>query len=379
MIFDYDTLKLIWWGFMGLLVIGFALTDGFDMGVGALLPFLGRTDDERRVIINSIGPTWEGNQVWFITAGGAAFAAWPLVYAAAFSAFYVALMLALFALFFRPVGFDYRSKLAHPAWRSGWDWALCIGGAVPALVFGVAFGNLLQGVPFHFDADLRAYYTGTFRQLLNPFAFLAGAVSLAMLAMHGATYLQLRTVGAIRERAARAALAAALGVVALFALAGLWIWAGIDGYRIVSANPGGLLNPLAKIVEKAPGAWFANYQSHPWMMAAPAAGFGGALLVVLASARGRALIAFAGSSVAVTGIILTAGLSMFPFILPSTSQPNASLTAWDAVSSHRTLQIMFWVVAVFLPLVTAYTGWVYHVLRGPVTPERVRQGGHTSY
>ena len=143
MLLDYETLKLIWWGLIGLLLIGFAITDGFDMGVGALLPFLGRNDMERRVIINSVGPHWDGNQVWFITAGGAIFAAWPMVYAVAFSGFYIAMLLVLFALFFRPVGFDYRSKVGDPRWRNAWDWGLFIGGSVPALLFGVAFGNLI--------------------------------------------------------------------------------------------------------------------------------------------------------------------------------------------------------------------------------------------
>src|SRR5487761_2662828 len=193
MIFDYATLKVIWWLFVGVLLIGFSVTDGFDLGVGALLPFLGKNDEERRVIINSVGATWDGNQVWFITAGGALFAAWPLVYATAFSGFYIALILTLFALFFRPVGFDYRSKVADARWRSAWDWGLFAGGFVPALIFGVAFGNLLQGVPFSFDNDLRVTSSGSFWQLLNPFGLLAGVVSLAMLVMHGAVYLQIRT------------------------------------------------------------------------------------------------------------------------------------------------------------------------------------------
>ncbi|MGD9298976.1 MAG: cytochrome d ubiquinol oxidase subunit II, partial [Thiohalocapsa sp.] len=171
---DYEILKLVWWLLVGVLFIGFAVTDGMDMGVGTLLPFLGKNDAERRVIINTVGPHWDGNQVWLITAGGAIFAAWPLVYGAAFSGFYFAMLLALFALFFRPVGFDYRSKIENKAWRNAWDWGLFIGGAVPALVFGIAFGNLLQGVPFHLDELLRPYYTGSFFALLNPFALLAG-------------------------------------------------------------------------------------------------------------------------------------------------------------------------------------------------------------
>lgn len=171
---DYESLKLIWWVLVGVLLIGFALTDGFDLGAAALLPIVGRTDSERRVVINTIAPHWDGNQVWLITAGGALFAAWPLVYAAAFSGFYWAMLLVLFALFVRPVGFDYRSKLANTRWRQTWDWGLFAGALVPSLVFGVAFGNLLLGVPFQFDGDLRVSYHGSFWQLLNPSAWWPG-------------------------------------------------------------------------------------------------------------------------------------------------------------------------------------------------------------
>ena len=225
-LFDYATLKLIWWLFVGLLLIGFAILDGFDLGVCVLLPFVGRSDVERRVMLNAIGPTWEGNQVWFITAGAGLFAAWPLVYATAFSGLYVALILTLFALFFRPVGIEYRGKLEDPRWRNAWDWGLFAGCAVPALIFGVAFGNLLQGVPFHFDADQRVFYTGSFFGLLNPFALLAGVVSLSMLTMHGAIYLQLRTDGVVQVRAKRAALLCGVVFLIAFAAAGIWIAMG---------------------------------------------------------------------------------------------------------------------------------------------------------
>ena len=380
MIFDYETLKVIWWLFIGVLLIGFAVTDGFDMGVGFLLPFLGRTDEERRVIINSVGATWEGNQVWFITAGGATFAAWPLVYATAFSGFYWALLLVLFALFFRPVGFDYRSKVDDPRWRNAWDWGLFVGGTVPALVFGVAFGNLLLGVPFHYERDMQVYYTGSFLALLNPFGLLAGVVSLAMLIMHGATYLQLRSEGDINARAKTAVKVAAMVMMAAFALAGLWLAMGIDGYRIVSMPPADTaFTPLAKAVEKTPGAWLANYSAHPWMIAAPVLGFAGAAIAIVFSAANRALAAFAASALSVAGVILTAGFSLFPFIMPSSSNPASSLTVWDAVSSHRTLQVMFWVVVIFLPIVLAYTSWVYRVLRGKITVETIRKNPHTTY
>jgi len=380
MIFDYDTLKVIWWLFVGVLLIGFAVTDGFDMGVGTLLPFLGKSDEERRVIINSVGATWEGNQVWFITAGGATFAAWPLVYATAFSGFYWALLLVLYALFFRPVGFDYRSKVDDPRWRNAWDWGLFVGGAVPALVFGVAFGNLLLGVPFHFDNDMRVFYTGSFLALLNPFGLLAGVVSLAMLVMHGAIYLQLRSEGEIAARARKAVRIAAIVLVAAFALAGIWIATGIDGYRIVSMPSADIaFTPLAKAVAKAPGAWIANYAAYPWMIVAPVIGFGGAVLAVLFSSGNRPAAGFVASALSVTGVVLTAGFSLFPFIMPSSSDPRSSLTVWDAVSSHRTLQVMFWVVVVFLPIVLAYTAWVYRVLRGKITVESIRKDRYTAY
>ncbi|HEX7271424.1 MAG TPA: cytochrome d ubiquinol oxidase subunit II [Casimicrobiaceae bacterium] len=374
-VFDYATLKLIWWLFLGVLLIGFAILDGFDLGVGTLLPFVGRTDAERRVMLDSIAPTWEGNQVWFITAGGATFAAWPLVYAAAFSGLYVALILTLFSLFFRPVGIEYRNKVEHPRWRSVWDWGLFAGGTVPALVFGVAFGNLLLGLPFHFDADMRVFYTGSFIGLLNPFALVAGIVSLGMLAMHGAIYVQLRTEGALQARARQAALACGVVFLAAFAAAGIWVSTGIDGFRIVSMpSPDTALTPLVKTVERVRGGWLGNYGQHPWTVLAPVLAFAGALLAIVASRARRAGAAFVLSSLGIAGVLLTAGLSLFPFIMPSSSDPKSSLTVYDAVSSHRTLQIMFWVVLLFLPIVLAYTGWVYRVMRGKVT--ETNRGGY---
>ncbi|MGE5256980.1 MAG: cytochrome d ubiquinol oxidase subunit II [Hyphomicrobiales bacterium] len=379
-LFDYFTLKIIWWLFVGVLLIGFAVMDGFDLGVGVLLPFVGRTDDERRVLINSIGPTWEGNQVWFITGGGALFAAWPLVYAAAFSGFYWALLLVLFALFFRPVGFEYRSKVADPHWRRAWDWGLFVGGAVPALVFGVAFGNLLQGVPFTFDDMLRPFYSGSFFGLLNPFALLTGVVSLSMLVTHGAVYLQMRTEGEIAGRARRAARLFAIVFLAAFILAGFWQGHGIEGYRIVAApDPGSSFSPLAKTVEKTAGAWMANYAAHPWMWLAPALAIGGGLLTLLLSSGGRGGAAFVFSAAALAGTILTAGFAMFPFVMPSSSVPNAGLTAYDAVSSHRTLNLMFVAVVLFLPIVLLYTGWVYRVLRGKITEKKIQEETHSAY
>jgi cytochrome d ubiquinol oxidase subunit II len=373
MLFDYATLKLIWWCIVGGIIVVFALTDGWDLGIGMLSPFLGTSDDERRIILRSIEANWEGNQTWLVIAGGVLFAAWPLVYAASFSGMYAAMLLVLFALFFRPVGFKYRNKVAGLRWRTAWDWGLFIGGFVPALVFGVAFGNLLLGVPFHFDAELRAHYTGTLWQLLNPFALLAGMISVAMLAMHGAVYLCLRVDGVIQARAARAARIAAVVVIVAFALAGVWIATGIDGYRITMIpDVNGQPNPLAKTVAKVSGGWLDNYARLHWTLVAPLGAFAGAFGVIVCVGPRRSGLALVASAVAVASVIVTAGVSMFPFVMPSSSVPDSSLTAWDAVSSWRTLQIMFWVVVFFVPLIALYTSWVYAKLRGTITLETIR-------
>ena len=379
MTFDYETLRLIWWALLGALLIGFAITDGFDLGVAILLPFLGKNDTERRVIINSVGATWEGNQVWFITAGGALFAAWPMAYAVAFSGFYFALLLTLFALFLRPIGFDYRSKLPSQKWRDNWDIALFVGGLVPALIFGVAFGNLLKGVPFYFDNDMRIFYTGSFWALLNPFSLATGLVSLSMLIMHGAVYLQLRTEGDINERCKKVVTVFSIITLAIFALAGIWV-ANIDGYHIsTEILPNAPSIPLSKIVYKEPGLWLANYAHCPLLWVMPGLAFiTGAATAVLSKIE-RPGLAFITSSLMLTAIILTAGVSLFPFLIPSSSAMNSSLTVWDASSSFGTLKIMFWVTLVFLPIVLAYSTWVFRVLRGKITLEHIRQNNHTAY
>lgn len=376
---DYPTLKLIWWLLVGVLLVGFAIMDGHDMGVGSLLPFVGRNDTERRVVINTVGPHWDGNQVWFITGGGAIFAAWPLVYATAFSGFYWAMLAVLWALFFRPVGFDYRSKIQHPTWRSTWDWGLFVGGAVPPIIFGVAFGNLLQGVPFSFNGYLMPTYTGSFWALLNPFALLAGVVSSAMITLQGATYLAHRTEGIIQTRTVKAGIGAALVMVIGFIAAGVWLQ-GIEGYRIASVVlPDALPDPLAKTVVREPGAWMANYAAMPALWLLPALGVAGALLAAVLLRASATLSAFVASSLAVVGVIGTAGVSMFPFVMPSSTHLASSLTVWDSVSSHMTLSIMFWATLIFMPLIVTYTGWAYRVMRGKVTEAYIRENDHAAY
>ncbi|MCY7295914.1 cytochrome d ubiquinol oxidase subunit II [Alteromonas sp. a30] len=376
---DYEFLRVVWWVLVGVLLIGFAITDGFDLGVGALLTLVGKTDEDRRVMINTIGPHWDGNQVWFITAGGAIFAAWPIIYATAFSGFYLALALTLIALWMRPIGFDYRSKLPSAQWRKAWDWALFAGGFIPALIFGVAFGNLLQGVPFEFSNNLHPTYTGSFFGLLNPFAILVGLVSVVMLLNHGATWLQMKTTGSLLERASQVSVSLSLTNIVLFSLAGVWVAYGIDGYVLTSSiDTAATSNPLAKTVEMQNGAWMNNYQQYPWMIVAPALGILGALGCALFSKKQHAGKAFVFSSLSITGIILTAGFSMFPFLMPSSSMLNASLTMWDATSSFLTLKVMFYVACIFVPIVLSYTAYSFWVMRGRIKQEQLDQS-HAIY
>jgi cytochrome bd ubiquinol oxidase subunit II len=333
--FDYEIMRLIWWALLGILLIGFAVMDGFDLGVATLLPVVARTDIERRIVINTIGPVWEGNQVWLILGGGAIFAAWPILYATAFSGFYLAMFIVLAALIVRPVAIKFRSKIENTRWRATWDSAIAVSGLVPALIFGVAFGNVILGVPFKFDDTMRMTYEGNLFGLLNPFALLSGLISVAMLTLHGASYLALKASGAIV--------------------------------------------PLLKMVTRQTGAWLTNYGTFPWILAAPIVAVAALSITPFLLAARRAGAAFIASGAGVAAIIATAGLSIFPFMLPSSLEPGASLTVWDASSSHFTLKIMLFVTAAFLPLILLYTAWVYRVLRGPVTAAYVEGNIHSVY
>ncbi|MBN2739843.1 MAG: cytochrome d ubiquinol oxidase subunit II [Rhodobacteraceae bacterium] len=376
-----DVLRVIWWLLLGVLLIGFALTDGFDLGVGALLPFVGKTDTERRVAINTVGPVWEGNQVWFILGGGAIFAAWPPLYAVSFSGFYLAMFTVLAALILRPVAFKYRSKRDGHAWRNGWDWALFVGGAVPALIFGVAVGNVLQGVPFQLNDMLMPLYPGNFFikfiSLLNPFALLAGVVSISMLLMHGAAWLTLKTEGPVQLRARAIGSVAGMVAFVTYILAGVWLAFGIKGYTITSVVPdNGPSNPLFSTVEHG-GSWLSAYSDRPWIAIAPILGLLGIALATLGLRAGREGSTLLLSKLGIFGVISSVGLTMFPFILPSSIQPDASLTVWDASSSQQTLFVMLVVTVIFMPLILAYTAWVYKVLWGKVTVEEIESDSHS--
>ncbi|MCK5819497.1 MAG: cytochrome d ubiquinol oxidase subunit II [Psychromonas sp.] len=378
--FDYETFKVLWWLIISILLIGFVITEGFDMGVGTLLPFMGKTDDERRILINTIAPHWEGNQVWFVLAAGAIFAAWPSVYATAFSGFYIAMMITLMALFFRPVGFDYRSKIQDKRWRSGWDWGIFIGSTVPPIIFGVAFGNLLQGVPYVLDNFLRSTYVGTFFGLLNPFALLVGVFSLSLFVLQGTTWLQMKTENELRARARLISLICAPLTLVLFALAGLWVYWGINGY-VITALPdlNGPSNPLLKTAVVQHGAWFLNYEKYPLTQIAPVAGLVLPVGVWIASKFNRSGFAFIASSLTQVAVLLTFAFSTFPFIMASSINPNMSFTVWDSVSSDLTLKVMTVATIIFLPLILIYTSWGYFKMHGRIGKDFMAKNKHSAY
>ncbi|ENP8310691.1 cytochrome d ubiquinol oxidase subunit II [Vibrio alginolyticus] len=377
--FDYEAFRFIWWVLVGVLLIGFTIADGFDMGVGALVPIIGKTDNERRVMINSIAPHWDGNQVWLITAGGALFAAWPLIYAVSFSGFYFAMIVTLAALWLRPIGLDYRSKIENSKWRSNWDIAISISGFIPPIIFGVAFGNLIQGVPFTLNDLMMVTYHGSFFGLLNPFALVCGAISLGMFLMMGTTWLQMKTTEEVYCRARKYTTQSSLSVAVLFVLAGFWVQF-IDGYVIVGElNTLAASNPLAKEVVRESGAWMRNFADYPAMCIAPLLGVLMPLLTILATKVEKNGLAFLFSSLTSTGIILTAGFSMFPFVMPSDLEPNHSLTMWDSTSSELTLQIMTGIAAIFVPIILMYTSWAYYKMFGRLDNEFIENNKNSLY
>ena len=376
---DYEFLRFIWWVLVIVLLIGFSVTDGFDMGVTALLPVTGKKEVERRIMINSIAPHWDGNQVWLLTAGGAIFAAWPIVYSVAFSGFYIALFLVLAALFFRPIGFEYRAKIDNPTWRSVWDWGLFAGGFVPSLVFGVAFGNLLQGVPFELNELSQATYTGSFFALLNPFALLCGVLSLAMLMTHGANWLQMKTTEELRDRARSVSQIGAIVTLITFVLAGAWLYFK-EGYVVTSVvDHFAPSSPMNKEVAVETSAWFRNFNEMPILWIFPALAVVAALLNAAFSKANRCGFAFFFSALTMTGVIITAAVSMFPFVMPSSSHPEQSLLMWDATSSELTLTLMFFLALIFVTISLCYTIWSYTKMFGRLDANFIDENKHSLY
>lgn len=378
--FDYETIRLIWWLLIGVVGIAFAITEGFDFGTCTLLPILGKSDLERRIIINSVGATWEGNQVWLVLLGGAMFAIWPSVYATLFSGLYVAMLLVLFALFFRPAGFDYRSKIEDPRWRSTWDWCLFLGGTLPPVLLGVLVGNLILGLPFHFDQDLRSFYHGSFWDLLSPFALLCGIAGLLLTTFHGALFLKWRSEGIIHQRSITAINILGLLLITVLSILILWVFLGIDRPEITRmADTNAPSNPLNKTVIANGASWWQHFLNYPWMWLAPLVAFAGFILAWLLGKGSSRMAAFWFSSLGIAGIALTVGFGLFPFLLISTTDPSSSLTLWDASSSQDTLVLVFWITLIFLPIVLTYTRFVYKVIWGSITENTVIKNDHTLY
>lgn len=330
-------LNTVWFALIAVLFVGFFFLEGFDYGVGSLLPFLGKNDGDRRVILNSIGPFWDGNEVWLLTAGGAMFAAFPHWYATLFSGFYLALVLMLFALIARAVAFEFRSKDENPAWRRFWDWAIFFGSAVPALLWGVAIANLMLGVPV--DAEMN--YVGGFLNLLSPYALLGGITFVSLFLLHGAIFLSLRTEGQVMSRARAAASRLwipTVALVVLFVAAGyvvtdIFTRPGVLGLAIVGAAAAALLA----------AGWF------------------------LRMGRDGRAFAMTGLTIALATVAVFAGL--FPRVMISNLNPEWSLTIYNASSSPYTLQIMSVVAAIFVPVVLVYQGWTYWVFRKRVSSD----------
>ena len=324
-------LNTVWFILVTVLFMGFFLLEGFDYGVGILMPFLGKDDTDRRVIINTIGPFWDGNEVWLITAGGAIFAAFPEWYATMFSGFYLPLLLMLLALIVRGVGFEFRSKDRHPAWRKMWDWMIFTGSFVPALLWGVAFANILRGVPI----DANMHYVGGFWNLLNPYALLGGLATLSVATLHGALFLSLKTKGELTTRAHTAATRIWLpSVVLVFALV-IASYFATDMFSRLGLNPGAV--PLGAGVALLAAGWLLNRRYHGWAFA------------------------MTGLTIALSSITVAMGL--YPRVMVSSLDPAWSLTIYNASSSPYTLRVMSIVALVLVPIVLLYQGWSYWVFR----------------
>jgi cytochrome d ubiquinol oxidase subunit II len=332
-------LPVLWFAIVGLFFVGYFVLDGFDFGVGMSLPFLGKDDTDRRVLINTIGPVWDLNETWVIVAGACLFAAFPEWYATMFSGFYLALLLILAALIARGVSFEYRHQDKHLAWKRRFDLMIIVGSAVPSFLWGVAFGNVVRGIPM----DAGHNYTGTLFDLLNPFALLTGAATLLVFFTHGVVFVALKTEGEMRERAIR--LAKRSGVLTIAVAAAFLVT-----MASVRATPASLvLSAVAAVALVA---------------------------AVLCAARGREGRAFTLMAVTIAAVVLAMFTAVFPDVMPASNDPANSLTVANASSGDYTLTVMSWVAVVFLPLVLAYQAWTYWVFRKRVSRATVAQAAH---
>lgn len=359
--FDYETLRLLCWALLVLAVIGFMVCDGLVLGISMLLPLIGKTDADRQTLIASIAPTSLGQQAWLVAAIALLFAAWPVAYAIFFSSLQVVLLLMLLAWLARPLGLYFRSAVENPTWREYWDKALAVSGFLPAAMLGIICGNMLKGIPFHLDSDMRIFFLGDFWALLNPFTLLIAATSVSLLLMYGAAYLQLKCTGELYSHGKAMIYKSGAAFLILFALSGLWI-TRLEGYHITSEIfPNGVSNPLAKFVKRSEGLWLDNYEHQPGLWAIPVLAFLCSAATLYLSKINRHSWAFIASSVTVTMSVLTAAVSIFPFLLPSNRSLNSSLTIWDASASQNNLTILIWVAAIALPLLAIASRWAFRL------------------
>ena len=330
-----------WFFLWGLLWAVFFVTDGFDFGIGSLYPFLGKTETDKRTMINAMGPLWDGNQVWLITAGGVTFAAFPKVYAVMFSSLYSALMLILFALIIRGVSFEFRGKIDDPRWRKIWDICIFVGSVAPAVLFGVAFANIFKGIPI----DGEGINQGTLFTLLNPYGLLGGVLFLLLFVQHGALWLTIRSTGDLHDRAARTA---KLVWPVLLAVAVIFLVASMFTTRL-----------------------YDNYLAHPVLFLVILLTVAGLLGVRMFLARGTYFKAWFASALTIIGVAFYGFIGLFPNLFPSSIDPNYSLTAFNASSSPYTLKIMLVVVIIFVPIMLAYQIWAYTLFKDKITIEEL--------
>lgn len=370
----YAVLKIIWWVLLGVLFSGIGIMIGQDMGVGSSLRYLGRTDNERRAVLNMIGPHWDGNQVWFILGGGAIFAAFPTVYATLFSGLYIVMLLLLWSMIVRPLGFEYRSRVNSPTWRDRWDWALFLSGFIPMLVFGTAVGNALMGFPYRFDDIMQSFYPHGFGfyTLFNPFSVLiCGLMAVALSLYQAGAMVALRSEGPILHRAQKQMKAAALASTVLFTVGGVWV-SQLTGFQAAGdVNPGMPADPRMSAAIMVHGGWLRNYFNHPELFILPIVVYIGLWLGIWFSKNYHHARAWWSGAVAWIATLGTVGAAMFPMLAPSYVDVNQSLTVWNASASERTLAWMLAWTAIFIPIIFFYTSWAFRIMRGKVRPEDI--------
>ncbi|QJC28167.1 cytochrome d ubiquinol oxidase subunit II [Enterobacteriaceae endosymbiont of Plateumaris braccata] len=375
---DYNVLCIIWWFLIGILVIGFLITDGLDMGVGILLFIIGKNNLERRVMINSIAPHWDGNQVWLITVGGALFAAWPIVYATLFSSFYIAMIIMLLSLFLRPVGFEYRSKIKSYKWQNVCDILISIGSIIPPIIIGIAMGNLLKGIPFYIDRYFSIHSTLHFFNLFNIFSIIISMTSVTMFINQASTYLQLRINDKdISYKAHIITLISSIILIVFFILSFINTMFYIKGYKLSIMN--GIINLNKKEVLHTYGSWFANFEIHNYSLIIPLICLILPVCTIIYSQLKNKIMTFICSSLTITFIVFTVGITMFPFIIPSSTVPLQSLTMWNSASSKLTLSIMLYAAIIFIPIILGYTFWCYKKMFFPLNKEEIKKNTNNYY